>query len=140
MTRKPVNILLVEDDEIDAEWIRRGLANNSIVNDVHHAWDGVEALAMLRGDGVPSIQPPYLLLVDINMPRMNGIELIQQLRADPKFSKTVAFILTTSDRSEDKKQAYGLNVAGYIVKSEIGKTFKPMIDMLEHYWKIVELP
>lgn len=140
MAKKPVNILLVEDDEIDAEWIRRCLANNRIVNDIFHAWDGIEALAMLRGETGKKIGPPYLLLVDINMPRMDGIELLQQLRADPQLREAVVFMLTTSNRNEDKRRAYGLNVAGYMVKSEVGENFRLMVDMLEHYWKIVELP
>jgi CheY-like chemotaxis protein len=81
-----------------------------------------------------------LILLDINMPRMNGLELLTSLREDPKLSSCVVFILTTSQDVEDKLAAYALNVAGYIHKKRVDEGFMKVVDMLDHYWRIVELP
>ncbi len=141
MDVKTVNILLVEDDEIDAEGVRRAFKKHKIANPIYHAQDGVEALEILRGEnGKEKIPEPKLLLVDINMPRMNGIELLQEIRKDDKLNKCIAFILTTSKSEEDKYKAYDLNVAGYLIKSNVGHNFIEMIKMLDHYWTVVEFP
>ncbi|CAM2070810.1 Response regulator [Sulfidibacter corallicola] len=141
MSGKTVNILLIEDDDIDAEGVKRAFKKARIANPLLRAKDGVEALEMLRGENGKDVIPiPHLLLVDLNMPRMDGIEFMEELRGDPKFNKTIAFILTTSKRDEDKMAAYDLNVAGYLVKSKVGDGFVDMIDMLDHFWKIVEFP
>ncbi len=141
MTTDTVNILLVEDDDIDAEITQRSFKKMKISNPFSRAKDGVEALEMLRGEnGHEPIPSPKLLLVDLNMPRMDGIELIKELRKDPAFNKIVAFILTTSKREKDKIAAYDLNVAGYLLKSNVGDEFISVIEMLDHYWKVVEFP
>jgi CheY-like chemotaxis protein len=80
------------------------------------------------------------MLVDLSMPRMNGIELLTALRADPTLHKTVVFVLTTSYRDEDLDAAYGLNVAGYIVKEKAGEDFLRLFNLVDSYWRIVELP
>lgn len=136
-----VNILLVEDDDVDAEGIKRAFKKARIANPLFHAIDGIEALEMLRGEnGKDTIPLPHLLLVDINMPRMDGIEFVKALRNDPKLNKTIVFMLTTSNAEGDKLMAYNLNVAGYMVKSKVGDNFIDMIDMLGLYWKIIEFP
>lgn len=141
MTGSTVSILLVEDDDIDAEGVERALEKAYIANPRFRARDGVEALEMLRGEnGHEAIPTPHLLLVDINMPRMDGIEFMTEIRKDEKLKKSIAFILTTSNGESDKIEAYNLNVAGYLVKSKVGDNFVDMIDMLDHFWKIVEFP
>ena len=141
MTDKTVNILLLEDDEIDAEAVKRAFKKHKIANPLTVARDGLEALDYLKGEnGKEKIAEPLLCLVDINMPRMNGIEFLQAIRADEAHNKTIAFILTTSKSDEDKMMAYDLNVAGYLVKSNVGKDFLKMIEMLDHYWRVIEFP
>ncbi len=137
--RSPLDIILVEDDDGDAKAIRRALEKARIANPVTRVVDGIEALALLRGE---SGTPPerYILLVDLNMPRMNGIEFLAALRADPDLRSTIVFLLTTSNDDRDKASAYAYNIAGYILKQNAGGDFLNLIGTLDHYWRIVELP
>lgn len=136
-----ITILLVEDDDGDAKAVRRTFEKEKIANRIVRAIDGVEALEMLRGtNGREKIHPPYILLVDLNMPRMGGLDLLKAIRADEELRGNVIFILSTSNREEDKKAAYDLNVAGYIVKERAGQDFLNVITLVDCYWRIVELP
>lgn len=136
-----IRLLLVEDDDGDAKAVRRAFKKAEITNPIDRVENGIEALEILRGEnGHPVPTVPYILMVDLNMPRMDGIELVQVLRKDPKLRKTVVFILTTSKREEDKAQAYDLNVAGYIVKENAGRDFMRLVQLVDNYWKIVEMP
>jgi CheY-like chemotaxis protein len=138
---RTVNVLLVDDDDGDAKSVQRAFRSARIVNPIVRAIDGVEALDFLRGiNGKTKLAAPYLLLVDLNMPRMNGIELVEALRKDRELRSGIVFMLTTSSRDEDKLAAYDLNVAGYIVKQRAGQDFQRLIDMMQGYWRIVELP
>jgi CheY-like chemotaxis protein len=138
---RTVNILLVEDNDIDREGVRRAFTKHRIANPIHDAYDGIEALELLRGvDGSPPLPRPLIVLLDINMPRMNGVEFLQALRADEHLRDSVVFVLTTSSSDEDKMAAYDLNVAGYIVKSNVGPGFIRLVEMLERYWTLIELP
>jgi len=134
---KPVTLLLVEDDDIDAMGVERALKRRRIVNPLFRARDGVEALELLRSSAVAR---PYMILLDLNMPRMGGLEFIAEVRQDPRLSNSVVFVLTTSKSDEDLSAAYRSHVAGYIVKSEIGDSFGNLVQMLDAYWQIVELP
>ena len=136
MIQSTVNILLVEDNEVDVEAVKRAFAKQRIANPIHVASDGVQALELLRGDFLR----PFLIILDINLPRMNGIEFLQEVRKDPELKDSVVFVLTTSKRDEDKVASYDLNVAGYMVKEAVGKDFMRLTDMLGSYWRIVELP
>jgi len=138
---RPIHILLVEDDDGDAKAVQRAFVRAHIANPFCRALDGLEALDILRGgNGKQKLSPPRLLLVDLNMPRMNGIELVTALRADPELRQLVVFILTTSQRDEDMAAAYGLIVAGYIVKEKAGEDFLRLCGLIDSYWRIVELP
>ena len=138
---KPIKILLVDDDEGDAKAVQRAFTQARIANPFRRAIDGIDALEILRGEnGKEKIKAPVLMLVDLNMPRMNGIELVGALRADPALQKTIVFILTTSYRDEDMAAAYDLNVAGYIVKEKAGEDFLRLSNLIDSYWRIVELP
>lgn len=134
---KQVSIFIVDDDEVDVESFRRTFNKLKIANPVYRARDGVEALEMLRTNRVPS---PYIILLDINMPRMNGLEFLQRLRSDPLLTSTVVFILTTSVSEEDIFAAYRLHIAGYIPKHEMDSQFMAVVGFLDHYWRVVELP
>jgi CheY-like chemotaxis protein len=140
MNTATVTILLVDDNPIDCEAVHRGFAKHRIANPIVEAPDGIEALATLRGHRPQAVPRPYVVLVDLNMPRMNGIELITAIRADPELRDSVVFVLTTSRSDEDRVASYNLNVAGYIVKADVGAGFIRLVEMLDHYWRIVELP
>ena len=136
-----LTIVLVEDDDIDAEVVKRNLAQAKIINPLVRATDGVDALELLRGQGGRDrIKPPYLLLVDIQMPRMDGIALIREIRADPLLTRTVIFVLTTSDDDRDKMAAYDQHIAGYVLKSNTKEELLPLTAMLDYYLLIVEPP
>jgi len=136
-----VSILMVEDDDIDAMAIARAFKKLKLLNPLIRATDGLNALEYLRGtkDRDP-IQRPYVLLLDINMPRMNGLELLEEIRNDPNLKDTPIFILTTSKAEEDMIAAHNYNVAGYIVKSDVADGFIRVIELLDSYWRVVTLP
>lgn len=141
ITTKALNIVLVEDDDGDAKAVKRAFHKAKISNTIIRAEDGIDALEMLRGEnGKEKVPGPFILLVDLNMPRMNGIELVKEIRKDAKLKKSIIFILTTSKREEDMSAAYELNVTGYIVKETAGRDFLNLVDMIDSYWRIVELP
>jgi CheY-like chemotaxis protein len=136
-----VTILLVEDDDIDATTVIRGLTRAKIANPVIRARDGIEALEVLLGtNGKQRLPPPYLLLVDIRMPRLDGLALIRSVRSNPALQRTIIFILTTSDDDRDRVTAYDAHVAGYIVKSNSPEQFQALAAMLEYYLLIVSPP
>lgn len=138
---KSVNILLVEDDQIDARAFVRAMERMRISNPVTVARDGVEAWEILKGsNGRPPMPRPNLLVVDINMPRMNGLELVDRIRDDAELHDSVVFILTTSNDEQDKIEAFNLNVAGYMLKSDVGDSFLRAVQLVENYWRVVELP
>ncbi|MBK8696155.1 MAG: response regulator [Deltaproteobacteria bacterium] len=142
MSGRTVNVLLVEDNVIEQEAVRRAFKREHIGNPIITAVDGIEALALLRGGkgGVEALPRPYLILLDLNMPRMNGLEFLTELRADPELRDSIVFVLTTSRSDEDRVASYNLNVAGYIVKSDVGAGFVRLLGLLDHYWRIVEFP
>jgi len=135
---EPVTILLVDDDDVDAMGIERAIAKLQIDNPLVRARDGVEALEILHNGA--TVAAPYLILLDLNMPRMNGLELLAKLRQDPQLSSSVVFVFTTSQDAQDKLAAYKLNVAGYIFKQRKSDGFIRVMDMLNHYCNVVELP
>jgi CheY-like chemotaxis protein len=137
---KTVHILVVEDDDVDAMAVERAFKRLKLANPTHRARDGLEALALLRGEGQPALPRPFIVLLDLAMPRMNGLELLETLRGDPALRSTVVFVLTTSHEEKDRVSAYNLNVAGYMVKDNVGDDFLRVVTLLEHYWRVVELP
>lgn len=115
-----LHILLVEDDDVDAEIVQRMLRLEGMKYPFRLACDGVEALQILRGEGGHEPMPhPYLILLDLNLPRMNGIEFLQVLRQDPTLKDSPVLVLTTSEQHRDKTAAYNQQIAGYFVKSQI---------------------
>ena len=119
-----VNILLVEDDVVDVMNLKRTFRKLKIANPVHVANDGIEALEVLRGEGGKGPIPhPFVILLDLNLPRMHGLEFLTELRKDPEFRNSVVFVLTTSKSEEEKLAAYDLKIAGYILKKDIAEGF-----------------
>jgi len=136
-TSKPLNILLVEDDELDVENVRRAFKRSNITSPLWVASDGEEALRLLRSNEVP--RQRRLVLLDLNLPRMNGIELLRELRHDPSLHAQSVVVLTTSNEERDRTEAYGLNVAGYLLKPISFKSFVELMAALHRYWSLVEL-
>jgi CheY-like chemotaxis protein len=134
-SKEAVNILLVEDDSIDAKAFLRAMQKMKIANPVTHAKDGVEGLELLR-----NMTRPNLVILDINMPRMNGLEMLRHIRQDEALHDTIVFVLTTSNDEQDKFEAYNLNVAGYMLKSDMGNSFVRAVSLVENYWRVVEFP
>ena len=131
-----IPILLVDDDETDIEAARRALKKANISNPVYEACDGVEALSMLTSDEASHKLQPCIILLDINMPRMNGLQLLRELREKDSLRHSIVFMLTTSPRPEDIEAAYKLNVAGYLLKENLHKAAL----MLSCYCEINEVP
>ena len=135
---KPLHILLVEDDQIDQMNVRRAFEKNKIMNPLYIAENGLEALEMLRDGRVPNER--RLILLDLNMPKMNGIEFLRSLRADEALSHTPVVVLTPSNDEQDKVNAYDLNVAGYLLKPVTFTNFVELTAALNKYWTLVEMP
>jgi CheY-like chemotaxis protein len=136
--KQALNILLVDDDEVDVMNVRRAFKKSHIANPIFVAGNGEEALEMLRSDEVP--RENLLILLDLNMPRMNGIEFLREMRRDDTLKSLPVVVLTTSDDERDKVEAYNLNVAGYILKPVTLTNFVEAMATLNKYWTLVELP
>jgi len=126
-------ILAVDDSASMRQMVRYTLEGAGYK--VVQAADGVEALEILK-----TFPRPYLIITDINMPRMNGIELLRHIRASEELRDSIVFVLTTSNGEQDKIDAYNLNVAGYMLKSDMGTSFTRAIGLIDNYWKVVEFP
>lgn len=136
-----VNILIVEDDDVAAESIVRSLRKHAMDFPVTLARDGIEALEILRSvHSELTIEKPYLVLLDLNMPRMNGFEFLQEVRRDENLQDAIVFILTTSDADSDKSRAYHENIAGYMVKSAVGPQFAKLATLLDNYRSTISFP
>jgi CheY-like chemotaxis protein len=141
MIEKTVNILLVEDDEVDVMNVKRAFQKNNLTNPIFHAGNGIEALQMLRGEtGKEQIPMPRIILLDLNMPRMGGIEFLHELRKDEILKNISVFVMSTSNEDKDKVDAYNLNVAGYILKPLSMESFVSAVSILKNYWTLCEYP
>jgi len=141
MNPRELHILLVDDDEVDIMNVQRAFKKNNISNPLFIAHNGLEALDLLRDKG-PEIIPSErrLVLLDLNMPKMNGLEFLHEVRRDPELRPLTVVVLTTSDEERDKVEAYNLNVAGYILKPVTFSAFLEAIASLNKYWTINEMP
>ena len=138
MDERVLTILLVEDDEVDVMTVKRAFKKANIANPVHVASNGVEALQMLRDGSLPETR--RLILLDLNMPRMNGIEFLRELRKDPELANLTVVVLTTSNEDRDRVDAYQLNVAGYLLKPVTFHDFAEVMATLNKYWTLMEMP
>jgi CheY-like chemotaxis protein len=135
MSKNDAVILLVEDDRVDIMTVQRAMKKIDITNPLCVARTGVEALGMLRGDGFPGIEPtPSLILLDLNLPKMGGIEFLRELRADPVLKTLPVIVLTSSNEPGDRAAAFEYEVNDYIVKPHTFDEFSDAISMILADW------
>jgi CheY-like chemotaxis protein len=137
-----LNILLVEDDEVDVMTVQRAFDDGKITNPLYIANNGIEALALLRGEpGQPPAIPLHrrIILLDLNMPKMNGLEFLQVLRSDATLKHIPVIVFTTSNEDRDRIESYSLNVAGYILKPITFESFVEILVTLNNYWTSCEM-
>jgi CheY-like chemotaxis protein len=130
-------ILLVEDDKIDAMTVKRAMKDLKMTNLLMHVYNGLEALDFLKN---LNNEKPCIILLDLNMPKMNGIELLKVLKNDPLLKKLPVVVLTTSNAEKDKTESFNLSVAGYMLKPVDYKQFVDVIKDINLYWTISEIP
>ncbi|NEP56718.1 MAG: response regulator [Symploca sp. SIO2G7] len=142
MENKETSLLLVDDDEVSIIAVKKALEQNHITNPLYIATNGLEALEMLRGNTMSKLIPGErkLVLLDLNMPKMGGIEFLREVRADPNLRGIPVIVLTTSNEDLDIVEAYKLNVAGYIIKPVKFEKFVEAIGTLNKYWMLSEMP
>ncbi|MGP6086978.1 response regulator [Antarctobacter jejuensis] len=134
---RQMNILLVEDNSLDAMMIQRALSKVAPDATVTHATDGIEALNLLAAG---ALRHPYFILLDINMPRMNGHEFLQALQQNGSDANSMVFMFTTSDSPHDIARAYKGRANGYIVKPHNREGMRRILDSLHEFWSICEPP
>jgi len=130
-------ILLVDDDTIDAMTVKRAFKELRVINPLAHALNGEDALAHLRQEGS---EHPCVILLDLNMPKMNGVEFLKIAKDDPSLKKIPVVVLTTSNEERDIIESFKLGVAGYIVKPVDYRKFVEAIRTIDLYWTLSELP
>tara|TARA_B110000908_G_C9927216_1_gene302299 strand:- start:112 stop:540 length:429 start_codon:yes stop_codon:yes gene_type:complete len=136
-SRNKVTLFLIEDDDIDAMSITREFKRRKIPNPIIRAKDGVEAFELLSSG---KISRPFIILLDLQMPRMNGLEFLTKLRANSDYKNSVVFILSTSQDENDIFNSYKSNVAGYFIKDEVDDAFISIVDVFDSYRNVVHLP
>lgn len=130
-------ILLVEDDQVDVMTILRALKEIHVVNPVVNVENGEAALAHLRD---PAAERPCIILLDLNMPIMNGTEFLHQVKQDAQLKRIPVIVLTTSEEEKDKLDSFNLGVAGYMAKPVDYRRFVEMMRSIDLYWTISEMP
>jgi len=135
-----IEIMLIDDDEVDVMSVKRAFKKVNITNPLHIAGNGVEGLAMLRGENGKKAIHPQIILLDLNMPKMGGLEFLQEVRNDPHLKALTVVVLTTSNEERDRVQAYDLNVAGYILKPVTSGNFVEAMATFDKYWTLSEMP
>lgn len=137
MSEQKTSVVIVEDDFVDLELVKRGMRRRDLDYDVYELSDGNQALEFLRGKELsPERMGKLIILLDINMPGMNGHQFLTEIRADETLKKLIVFVLSTSNHHRDKSKAYEHNVAGYFVKSNLDG----LLDTLAVYTENVEFP
>jgi CheY-like chemotaxis protein len=139
---RPIEILLVEDSPGDVRLTREALTANKIRNTLHVVADGVQALAFLRKQGKHANAPrPNLILLDLNLPKKDGREVLAEIKGDPDLRRIPVVVLTTSGAEEDILKAYDLNANCYVTKPVNLDSFIQVVKSIESFWvMVVELP
>ncbi len=141
MNTSYLTVFLIDDDDVACESVFRSFKKHDIPFPIITAGDGVEALEILRGQHPDkTLSGPIVILLDLNMPRMNGFEFLQELRSDPDLSSNVVFVLTTSNDDNDRTRAYEEHIAGYMVKSTVGPQFSKLTNLLQGYRSSITFP
>ncbi len=134
-TLKP--ILLVEDDSVDAMTVRRAMRDLHVTNSVTHSVNGEEALQYLTD---PNKEKPFVILLDLNMPKMNGIEFLKIIKADSNLKMIPVIVLTTSKEKRDVIDSFELGAAGYMIKPVDYAKFVEILSTVMLYWSASETP
>jgi len=137
MNHERASLLVVEDDDVDFKLLMRSFQKRKIANVIIRAKDGLDALNKIE---TGEVKQPFFVLLDINMPRMNGWEFLQLLRQHPKHANTIVFINTTSSDEVDIKKGFEKHVAGYFYKDNINHSIDKLVEVIDGYWQIVVLP
>jgi hypothetical protein len=132
-------ILLVEDNPVDVDLTRRAFKRRSLLSPLEVAWDGEDALARLASweRGRP---PPAVILLDLKLPRVSGIEVLRQIRAHPRFGTLAVVVLTSSAETSDVQAAYAAGASSYIVKPVDFEQFTALCERIEQYWGEINTP
>jgi CheY-like chemotaxis protein len=141
MKKQQFSLLIIDDDDVDVMNVKRALKKNDLSVPTYHAMNGLEALELLdqkfQADGGVE---KLVILLDLNMPKMTGLEFLQTIRKDYRFRFLPVIVLTTSDQQQDLKAAYDLNVAGYIVKPLEFNEFVEAMKIVSGYWSLCAMP
>lgn len=138
---KDVTFIIIEDDEVDAMQLRRVFRQLEVSGKKVFAKDGAEGLELLRGhNGREKVKKPFIILLDLNMPRMGGLEFLDELRTDTELRNSIVFVLTTSNDRNDRTLAYEKHVSGYIVKTDPNEGIINAVSMIDSYRQIVSFP
>ncbi len=141
MNEQQIQIVLIDDDDVDSEAVARLLRTHRLPYRLVTFSNGSEAKSALGGSfGHELMQRPYLILLDLNMPRMNGIELLDWLRTQPHLCRSIVFAFTTSEAQQDCTAAYDRQVAGYLVKSHLGSGYTGLAKVLDTYTHSILFP
>jgi len=135
ITNRP--ILLVEDDQVDAMTVKRALKELHVTNSLVHVENGEAALTHLRD---ANVDKPCIILLDLNMPVMNGIEFLQVAKHDAQLKRIPVVVLTTSEEQQDKVNSFNLGVAGYMAKPVDYRQFVEVMRSIDSYWTLSEMP
>ena len=133
-----VTFLVVDDDDVAIMGMQRAIRKLDLANPVEIARNGEEALERLRAEN--GVKRPYVVTLDLNMPRMGGLEFLEVVREDEALQDAIIFVVTTSDAPRDIAAAYSQNIAGYIVKDNAFETLKSALGLLRAYTNVVRLP
>ncbi|MGB0941496.1 MAG: response regulator [Marinomonas sp.] len=132
-----ITILLIEDDDVDAIGINRSFVKAGLKNEIVRAKNGKEALHLLK---MGVVGYPFIILLDLNMPMMDGLEFLTYLREYEKFKQSIVYVLTTSKSEQDIALSFDKNVAGYFIKNEVGTGYDSIVEFLGAYMKIAHFP
>ena len=136
MKPQQIHLLLVEDDDLDVMNVHRALSQAPEIASITVTRDGLEALKLLRSGELPLER--LVILLDLRMPRMSGLDMLRELRSDPRLKRVPNVILTTSDDPHDRDTAFALGVAGYFVKPAAPNRFRQIMDAMRSYWSAAE--
>ncbi|GEM_PF-146200 len=138
---EPVDLLLIDDDEVDALSLQRALTRRDQPHRLHVEQDGVSALKRLRGvRGAEPLPRPLIILLDLGLPRMHGLDVLKELRRDPTLRHHLVFVISTSEAPRDVADAYAAQVAGYLPKGRLGEGWDLLVDLLDAYLRVAVLP